>query len=162
MDADFLAAAGDVSAGSAHVVFHVARTQDAARIDVFKASDYFMGQLTRGVNHHVQSAAVAHGHDRGFRPLFARRVEDGVQERNQRGDSLQGKPLGAQVARLQNLFEQVGANQALEDFVLIDWTQRSFEALRDPAAALRLRQMHEIGANRVAVDAAGFLSSFAG
>ena len=37
VDADFLATGGDVRAGSADVVFHVARTQDAARIDVFKS-----------------------------------------------------------------------------------------------------------------------------
>src|SRR2546429_7929352 len=37
VDADLFATSGDVSAGSADVVFHVARTQDAARIDVFKS-----------------------------------------------------------------------------------------------------------------------------
>src|SRR5260370_37734040 len=63
MDADLFAGAGDVGARRAHVVFHVARAQDAARIDVFKASDNFMRRLARRVDHYVQSAAVTHGHD---------------------------------------------------------------------------------------------------
>jgi len=63
---------------------------------------------------------------------------------------------------LQNLFEKIGANQPLENFVLINWAGRSFEPLSDPVPSLRLRQMHEIGADRAAVDAARFLSSLSG
>jgi hypothetical protein len=89
VDADFLAAGGDVCAGSADVVFHVPRTQDATWINVFKSRNHFVRQLAGGVHHHVQAPAVAHGHDRGFRAVFARLVEDRVQERNQRGDAFE-------------------------------------------------------------------------
>src|SRR5260370_40107037 len=82
VNADFLAAGGDVSAGSSDMVFHVARTQYAAWIDVFEAGDHFMGRFAGGMNHHVEAPAVAHGHDRGFRAVFAGFVEDRVQERN--------------------------------------------------------------------------------
>src|SRR5260370_29532617 len=47
VDADFLASGSDVRAGSADVVFHVARAEDAAWIYVFKPADNFMGQLAR-------------------------------------------------------------------------------------------------------------------
>ncbi len=162
MDADLFAGAGDVGARRAHVIFHVARAEDAARIDVFKAGNHFMRCLACRVDHHVQAAAVAHGHDGFDRAVLARGVQDGIEERNQRGDAFQGESLGAEVARLQNLFEKIGANQTLEDFVLIDFAGRPFQALGDPAAAFRLRQMHEVGADSTTVNAACFLGAFAG
>src|SRR5258708_26884738 len=121
-----------------------------------------MGRFAGSMNHHVEAPAVAHGHDRGFRSVLAGGVKDRVQKRNQCGDAFERETLSPKIARLQNLFEKIGANQTLEDFVLIDWAWRSFEPLSDPAAAFRLRQMHEIGANRAAVDAAGFFSSLSG
>src|SRR6266478_4810216 len=65
MDADLFACARDVGARRAYVVFHVARTEDAAGIDVFKTSNHFMRRLACRMDHHVQTAAVTHGHD-GF------------------------------------------------------------------------------------------------
>ena len=56
----------------------------------------------------------------------------------------------------------IGADQTLEDFVLIYLAWRSFEPLGNPAATLRLRQMHEIGADGIAVDTTGLLGGFAG
>ena len=46
--------------------------------------------------------------------------------------------------------------------MLINWAGRGFEPLSDPVPSLRLRQMHEISPNSVAVDTAGFLSNLAG
>src|SRR2546430_14861178 len=54
------------------------------------------------------------------------------------------------------------ADQTLEYFVLIYWAGRSFEPLGNPAATLRLRQMHEIGADGIAVGTTGLLGGFAG
>jgi len=45
-----------------------------------------------------------------------RGVQDGIKQRNQRGDAFEREALGAQVTRLQDLLEEVGANQAFEDF----------------------------------------------
>src|SRR5438552_17715033 len=94
--------------------------------------------------------------------MFAGSVQDGINQGNQRSDTFQRKALGAEIARLQNLFEKVGANQTLEDFMLINLARPGFESLGDPAAAFRLRQMHEIGADRITVNAAGFRGGFAG
>src|SRR5216684_109499 len=96
VDADFLAAGGDVCAGSADVIFHVARAEDAARIDVLKASNHFMWRLTCRVDHYVQAAAVTHSHDGFKRAVLARGVQNGIQQRNQRGDAFQGESLGAE------------------------------------------------------------------
>src|SRR4029077_9910362 len=75
---------------------------------------------------------------------------------------LERKTLGAQIARLQNLLEKIGANQALQGLFLIDLGLRPFHALSDPAAAFRLGKMHEFGADGAAIDAAGFYGGFAG
>src|SRR5258708_32439586 len=101
MDADFLTAGGDVRAGSADVVVHVARAEDTAWIDIFESRDHVMRQLARGVNHHVQAPAVAHGHDRGSRAVLASRVQYRVEKRNQLRNAFQGEPLCGV------LFEQV-------------------------------------------------------
>src|SRR5258706_5221456 len=100
VNADFLAAGGDVSAGSSDMVFHVARTQYAARIDVFEAGDHFMGRLAGSMNHHVEAPAVAHGHDRGFRAVFAGFVEDRVQERRSEEHTSELQSLTNLVCRL--------------------------------------------------------------
>src|ERR1700731_2442062 len=161
MDADLFAGAGDVGARRAHVVFHVACAENAARIDVFKASNYFMWRLACRVDHHVQAPAVTHGHNGFDRAGLAGGVQEGIEQRNQRGDAFQRKTLGAKVASLQNLFEKVDANKTLEDFVPIDFADRRLEALRDPAPPFWLRQVHEIGTDRTTVNAAAFLGRFA-
>ena len=162
MDADFFPGGRDVGACRSNVIFHVACAEDATRIDIFETGDHFVRRFARGVDHDVQAAAMAHGHHGFERAVFAGGVQDGIEQRNQRGDAFERKTLGAQVARLQNLFEEVGANQALEDFFLVDFGRGGFETLGDPAAALRLRQVHEIGADSAAIDAARFVGGFAG
>src|SRR5258708_1970253 len=105
---------------------------------------------------------MAHGHD-GFRSaVLPERVQDGVKKGDDCGDTLQRKTLRAEVARLENLFEQVGANQAFENFSLVDLELWSFDALGNPLAPLRLRQVHELRANSAAIDAAGFVGGLSG
>src|SRR5260370_709287 len=116
-----------------------------------------MGRFAGSMNHHVEAPAVAHGHDRGFRSVLAGFVENRIEQRNQRGNAFEREALGAKIARLQNLFEKIGANQTLKDFVLINWAWRSFEPLNDPAAAFRPRQIHQIRANHAPADAGALL-----
>src|SRR6266852_1968863 len=105
---------------------------------------------------------MAHGND-GFRSaVLPERVQDGVKKGDDCGDTLQRKTLRAEVARLENLFEQVGANQAFENFSLVDLQLWSFDALGNPLAPLGLRQVHELRANSAAVDAAGFVGGLSG
>jgi len=113
MDANFFASARDVGACRAYVIFHVASAENAAGIDVFKTSDHFMRCLARRMDHYVQAATVTHGHDGFERAVPARSVQDGIKQRNQRGNAFEREALGAQITRLQDLLEEIGANQAL-------------------------------------------------
>src|SRR6266436_5509419 len=162
MNADLFAGGGDVRAGGSDVIFHVTRAQHAARVHVFKPGDHLVGRFARGMDHNVEAATVAHGHDGFEGAVFPDGVENGVEQGNERGHTFERKTLCAQIARLQNLLEKIGADQALENFLLIDLGLRSFDALSDPAAPLRLRQMHELSADRAAINAARFLASVTG
>ena len=161
MDADFLAGAGDISARCAHVIFHVARAENAARVDVFKTCDHFVRRLARGVDHYVQAAAMTHGHDGFDGATLGGGVQDGIEQRDQRGDAFQGEAFGAEIAGLQNLFEEIGANQAFENFLLIDFVRGGFDARCNPALAIEFRQVREISTDRAAIDAARVVRNFA-
>src|SRR5260370_39681524 len=105
---------------------------------------------------------MAHGHD-GFRSaVLPERVQDGVKKGNDCGNTFQRKTLRAEVARLENLFEQIGANQAFENFSLVDLKLRSFDALGNPLAPFGLRQVHELRANSAAIDAACLVGGLSG
>jgi len=75
---------------------------------------------------------------------------------------LPAKSVWCEITRLQNLFEKIGAYEALQDFLLIHGSGLGFHALRDPAAAFWLGQVHEVHANRPAVIAARFVGGFPG
>ncbi len=94
--------------------------------------------------------------------MLADGVENGVEQWDQRGDTLKRKSLRAQIARLQDLLEKVGADQAFQNFSLVDFGLRAFHAFRDPAAPLQLRQVHEVCADCAAINAASFFGSLAG
>jgi len=159
---DFFAGAGNVGAGGADVVFHVARAEHAARIYVLEPSHDFMRALARGVHHDVQAATMTHGHDGRLRAVFPGRVQDGIEQGNKCRDAFQRKSLRTEIPRLQDLFEKVGANQPLEDLVRVNFFRGSFDSLNDPAAAFRLGQMHEVGANGATVDATSLFGQLAG
>ena len=104
---------------------------------------------------------MAHGHNAVHRTEIPSSVEDRIEKRNQRGDPFQRKSLGAQITRLQNLLEEVGANQPVENFFLVDFYFRTLNALCNPLPPLRFGQVHEFHANVAAVDAARFLGGLA-
>ena len=114
------------------MIFHVSRTQHAARIDIFKSGNDFVRRLARRVHHHIQAAAMAHGHNAVDSPEISGGVQDRVEKRNQRCDAFERKTLGAQVASLQNLFEKICAYQALENFFLADRKLGAFDTLLNP------------------------------
>ena len=151
-----------VGAGSAYVVFDVAGTEHAARIDVLKARDNLVHGLAGDVGHDVEPAAVAHGHDGIDAAEIASGVENGIEKRNKRGVAFQRETLAAGIAALEHLFKEIGANQAVENFRLIDLEFGAFHALGNPAAAVRLRDVQEFHADGAAIIAASFLRVFAG
>jgi hypothetical protein len=77
------------------VVFHVACAQNAARIDVLEPRDHLVRRLACDVRHHVQPAAMAHGHDGINAAQIARRIHNRIEEWNQRSVAFQRKALAA-------------------------------------------------------------------
>ena len=162
VNVELLAVGGGVHAGRADVIFHVTCAEDAARINVFKTRDHFVNGLAGNVRHDVQATAMAHGHDGIDTAQIAGGIENGIEQRDQRGVALEREALAAEVTALQDLFEKIGANQAFEDFFLIDLEFGTFHALGDPIAALEFRDVQEFHADGAAVVAAGFFGIFTG
>ncbi len=92
------------------MIFHVAGAEHAARINVLKSGNDFVWRLARGVNHDVQAAAMAHGHDGFDSPVLAHRVQNGIEEGDQGCHAFKGKSLRPQIAGLQHLLEEIGAD----------------------------------------------------
>ena len=154
VDTNFFSMRSEERSSCANVIFNIASAEDAAGIDVFKTGDNFMRSLARGVDHDVEAAAVAHGHDGFDCAVLARGIENGIEQGNEGGNAFQRKTFGAEITRLKNLFKQIGANEARENYVAIGFRRRGFHAFGNPAATLWLEEVHEVGANRTGVDLA--------
>ena len=116
---NFRSAAGHVLSGCAHVILHVAAAQHAARVHIFESGKDLFRRAPGHLHDDVQAAAVAHAHDQLGRAALSGGVQDFIHQRNQGGHAFQRKALAAQVPLLQNLLEQVGADQLIEHTFLI-------------------------------------------
>src|SRR6266567_2053868 len=161
MNVDFGATASDVFAGGTHVILHVAATQNAARIDVFESCKNFLRRSSGNVDDYIEATAMAHAHDQFHSALLRRALENFIHQRNQRGDALERKPLGAQISLLQHEFEKIGANEQIKRALLVNRRLRTFQPLLDPATALRIGDVCEFDANGCAIRGAGFLRKLA-
>ena len=63
VDVNLAAAARDVFAGGAHVIFHVAGAENAARVDIFESGKDFLRRTLGDVGDDVEASAMAHAHD---------------------------------------------------------------------------------------------------
>ena len=106
--ADFSAAPGEELAGGADVIFHVASAQDAARVRIFELGKDIGGGFTEGVRHHVQASAMAHAHHGLLCAIVGGVVQHFIQKGNQDGDTFEREALGAEIARLNHLLEEIG------------------------------------------------------
>ena len=144
-------------AARAVMIFHVSAAEDGTRIDVFKASVNVGGRAAHGVANHGQASTMAHRHYAFFGAMCGGSGEDLLHQRYQRGIAFQRETLGADVERLEHLLEDVGFHQLLQNGFAIDLGLRSFQAVDDPLAALRIRNVHELSPDRAAVDFVGAL-----
>ena len=112
---DGLAGGGEEVAGGADVVFDVASAEGAAGVDVFELGEDIAGGAADGVDHDVEAAAVAHGEDGAVDAELGGGGEELVEERDEGGEAFEGEALGAEVALLNDLLEEVGAEEAGED-----------------------------------------------
>ena len=148
-------------AGSADVVFHVAAAQDAARVGIFELGKDVGGRLTEGVRHHVQASAMAHPHDGLLRAKVGGVVQNLVQKGNQDGDAFEREALGAEIARLDHLLEEVGLGQPFQNLALVRHRRRLLHALLDPFPPGRVGKMHELDPDASAVIALGLVGFLA-
>src|SRR3977135_1730603 len=135
MDVNFAAAARDVFAGGAHVVLDVSAAENAAGSEVVKTGEDFVGGAAGYGSDYVEASAMAHAYDQFDCASLGRCVENFVDQREKRGDSLEGEALAAKIALLQDEFEQVGAGQQIEDALLIFFRLFGFHALVNPVTA---------------------------
>ena len=110
MNMNLLSASRDVLAGRAHVILHVARSQYAARVHILKFREHLLGRAAGHMNDDVEPSAMAHAHDQFHRAALAGHVEDFIHKRQQGGVAFERKSFVAQIARLQGLLKQVGAD----------------------------------------------------
>ena len=165
MDVQLLSAAGGEFAGGAHVVFHVAGAEHAARVDIFKAGKNLCRVAAHDVEHDIEPSAMAHAHEGLHGPAGGGNLEDFIEQRDQPAQTFEREALGPQVARLDDLLKQLRADEPLENALRAgsggECGGGLFHALLDPKAALGLGQVHEFGANGTAIDGAGLVSRLA-
>ena len=166
MDVNFVAAARDVFAGRAHVIFHVAGAENAARIDIFKAGEDFFEDPLGDMRDYVEAAAMAHAHDefRGAEPRAG--IEKFIDQRDQRGNAFEREAFAAKVTLLHNLLEDIGADEQVENarlvfFCDLETLSRRFHLLVNPAAAFGRVDVVDFDADRRGVNGAGFARVFA-
>ncbi len=164
VERDGLAVGGGEVAGGAHVVLDVTATHGGLGINVFELGEDFFGRAADGVDHDVEAAAVAHGEDGAGDAVLGSGGEELVEEWDEDGEAFEGEALGAEVALLDDLLEEVGADEVGEDALLLEEAVRGgcvrsdvfFEALLEPGALFGRGDVHELGADGAAVVAAGF------
>ncbi len=88
-------------------------------------------------------------------------VQNLVKKGNQHGDAFQRETLGAEIARLNHLLEEIGLDQAFENLALVRRRRRLLHALLDPFPPGCVGKMHELDPDASAVIALGFLGSLA-
>ena len=94
-----------ILARRANVILHISAAKRASRIDIFEPCEDVGRRFPYDVHHDVQAAPMAHPEHQCFTTAFARRFENLVQKRNQRGGALEGITFGARIAPVQHLLE---------------------------------------------------------
>src|SRR5262249_10548196 len=100
--------------GRADVILYVAASQHAARIHILEPRENIRSRFACDVHHDVESPAVAHAQHRGLRAEPGGRLQDFIECWDQRSHSLERETLCAEIARLQDLFKELRADQPLE------------------------------------------------
>ena len=162
VDVELFARRRGVHAGRAHVVFHVAGSQHAARVYILETRDHIVHGLRDNVCHHVQTATVAHSHHGVDTAQLTGCIEHGVEQGDKRRIAFERKALAAEVAALQNLFKKVRTDETVEDFRLVYLELRPLHAPGDPIATVQFENVQKFDADGAAIDTARLFGVFAG
>ena len=115
MNAQLSAARAGKDAGRADVILHVTTAQYAAGIDIFKARKYLRGGTADDVDEYVQASAMAHREYGLLSAIFRCRIQNFVQQWDQRRVAFQRIALGTDIARVDGLLEDIGPHQLIEN-----------------------------------------------
>ena len=86
--------------------------------------------------------------------IFGSGTQNGVEKRKKRGFAFERKAFGAEISRLNRLFENLRLDEEIENTLAIHGSAFRFHALLNPEAALAIGDMHVFDADRPAVEAA--------
>ena len=81
VNVNFLAAACQVFAGRAHVIFHIAAAKHAARIDIFESRKNFFRSPLRHMGNDVQAPTMTHAHDQFDRAPLRCGIQNFIDQR---------------------------------------------------------------------------------
>ncbi len=155
VEGDGFAGEGVKAAGGADVVFDVSAAEGGARVDVLELGEDLGGGPADDVGHDVEAAAMAHAEDAGGGAVVGGGGEELIEKGDEGGEAFEREALGAEVAGLDDLLEEVGAHEAGEDAGLggrVCGCGRSFELLLEPLPLLGVADVHELDADGGAVD----------
>ena len=151
----------------AKVVFDVAVAADDVRNVVLgEFVEDERERLVEEIGQHVETAAVGHAHDNFLHPARFAALQDGVENDEQRLGALERESFLPDVARVQEVLEslrlvKLAQHRAVQRAILAVAVAAVLHPLADPIAHARVLDVHELGADRVAVDGPQFGEHFA-
>ena len=146
----------------AEVVFHVAIAADHVGDEIFRelVENEFEG-LAQEISQDIEPAAVGHAHDNFLDTGRFAALQYGIENDEERLGALEGKAFLPHIPRVEEVFEGFGLVKLAQDGavqagILFVMVAAVFDALTDPVAEARVLDVHELGADRIAVDGAQF------
>ena len=159
---DGVAGLADALGVVAEMVFHIAIAADHLGDEIFRelVEDEFE-RLAQEIGQDVETSAVGHPHDDFLHADRFAALQDGIKNDEQRLGALEGETFLSDITRMEEVLEGFGFVKLAEDGamqagVLAVVVAAVFDALTNPVAQARVLNMHELGADGVAVNAAQF------
>src|SRR5258708_5041230 len=121
----------------------------------------FRGGTPGTVGNDIEASAVAHAHHEFDGTEARASFEKVVHQRDQSRDAFEREALTAEITLLQDLLKNVGADQQIENSLLVFFRNfgiggGSFHLLVDPAAAFGSVDVVDLDSDRAGVNGAGF------
>ena len=108
----------------AQMVFHIAASQFAFRIDIFEFAEYSTGRFVENIGEHIQPAPVGHP-DHHFLNAVAPRGLDGVVEQGDEAlGAFQREALGTDELAVQERFKELRVGELSENTLLLAERER--------------------------------------
>ena len=155
IDAGRLAARRGVRPLGSQVVLDVARALDGALVDEsVELGEDLLVLLSRDVRQDVEPSPVGHRDRNRIEAVVGGAGKYGVKRGNERFAACEREALLPEVLGVQERLERlrlIGLLENLKAFVVGELGARAFDSLLEPAALLRIRDVHVLEADRRAV-----------